>query len=486
MGDNIKERAISGAVFGFGEKFSLQVFGFIQGVILARLLSPSDYGLIAMTGVFTGLSYTLIDSGFSTALIQKPNKTEKDYSTVFIVNVFMSFAIAAVLILSSNAIANFYNQPVLDLIIKAYAFQFILTSLVTIQDIRLSIMLEFKKKSLINILTTIVTGICAIVMAYFGFGVWSLVYPYFLEIIVKFLLYWKCQHWFPKMQFSKDSFKALFSFGSKILASSILATIFDNLYALIIGKFYSAKDLGYYSRGYGYSALPTKTITSVIDTIAYPILSRLQDEKTSMMAVFRKMLRLSAFVIFPIMLWLMALAKPLVVVLVTEKWLPCVVYLQLLCAASMWWHVHVLNLSLLKAIGRSDLFFYLEIAKKIITIAIICVTLPLGIKAMCVGSIVSALLSMTVNSFYTGKMFHYGILMQLKDMAPSLLYSISMAMVIFSCNFCVEGNFAKLLVGTIVGGAYFIIITKLTKSEDMKFIMSIINDKLKHTIGHGK
>lgn len=486
MGNNIKDRAITGAIFGFGEKFSLQVFGFIQGVILARLLSPSDYGLIAMTGVFTGLSYTLIDSGFSTALIQKPNKTEKDYSTVFIVNVFMSFVIATALTLSSNAIADFYNQPVLALIIKAYAFQFILTSLVTIQDIRLSIMLEFKTKSLINIVTTIAIGFCAIVLAFLGFGVWSLVYPYFLEIIVKFLLYWKCQHWFPKIQFSKDSFKTLFSFGSKILASSILATIFDNLYALIIGKFYSAKDLGYYSRGYGYSALPSKTITSVIDTIAYPILSKLQNDESSMMAVFRKMLRLSAFVIFPIMLWLMALAKPLVVVLVTEKWLPCVIYLQLLCVASMWWHVHVLNLSVLKAMGRSDLFFYLEIAKKVITVVILCVTLPLGIKAMCMGSIVSALLSMVVNSFYTGKLYHYGILMQLKDMSPSLLYSISMAMVIMACTYFVESDFSKLLVGTVVGGTYFFIITKLTQSKDMTFIMSIVNDKLKHIIGHGK
>ena len=474
---NIRNKTISGVLWGFIEKFSIQAFGFIQGVILARLLSPSDYGLIAMVGIFMMLAYALIDSGFGTALIQKKNRTEKDYSTVFLVNVGMSSLISLILFLCSSLIADFYHEPILQKIVSVYALLIFLTSFVTIQDVRLSIHLEFRKKSIINVITTVVSGLFAIALAFMDFGVWSLVYPLFLTLLLKYILYWYYQHWIPKLQFSKKSFKALFGFGSKILASSILATIFENLYSIIIGRAFSAKDLGYYSRSDGYANLPTKTITGVVESVAYPVLSELQDDDEALLSSFRRMLRTSAFIIFPIMIWLATLAKPLIVVLVTEKWLPCVIYLQILCLDRMWWHVHVLNLSLLKAKGRSDLFFKLEVIKKILTIVILILTVPMGIVYMCIGSVVGAILSMIINSYYTGRLMSFGIIKQFRDMLPSILYAFSTGAVIFFATIWTENQFIRLGFGTCLGAIFFFTVAYLTRSRELRYIVEIIKNR---------
>lgn len=477
MNGNLRGKTVSGVLWGFLEKFSLQAFGFIQGIILARLLAPSDYGLIAMTGIFTGLAYTLVDSGFSSALIQKKDKTEMDYSTTFITNVLLSFLICVVLWACSGLIAEFYHEAILKPIIETLAVLLLATSLVTIQDVRMTARLQFKQKSIVNVVTTISSGLLAIIMAFAGFGVWSLVYPTFLTIILKFILYWRYQHWFPQLQFSIKSCKTLFGFGSKILASSILATIFENIYPIVIGRKYSAKDLGYYSRGSSYSIMPSKIITSIIETVAYPVLSELQDDREAMLAAFRRMLRTSAFIIFPIMAWLFALAKPLVIVMISSKWLPCVIFLQLLCLANMWWHVHVLNLTLLKAMGRSDLFFVLEVVKKIVAVIILIITVPLGIIFMCYGSIFSALISVCINSFYTGKLMNFGIFKQLKDMTPSFLYSACMGICGYFASTLFTSNWVQVIVGSLACVVCYFGLAYMTGSADLNYITILIMDK---------
>ena len=479
MAENLRNSALSGVIWGFVEKFALQIFGFIQGIILARLLVPSDYGLLAMVNIFVMLSYTLIDSGFSTALIQKNNRTETDYSTVFIVNVFMSALLSITLALCAPLIANFYHEPILIKVVYANALLLFLGSFIAVQDVRLSINLQFKKRSAISMITTIISGVFSIVLAFMGYGMWSLVYPLFLTIFLKYILYWYYQRWMPKFRFSKQSFRELFGFGSKMLASSILATIFDNLYPIIIGKRFSAKDLGYYSRADGYANLPSKTITSVIETVSFPVLSKMQDNEESLMGAFRRMLRVSAFLIFPIMIWMAVLAKPLVIVLVTEKWLPCVLYLQILCFSKMWWHVHVLNLQLLKVKGRSDLFFNLEVIKKILTVIILVITVPFGILAMCLGSFFASLISMCINSFYTGKLFNMGIVQQMKEMLPSLLYALSMGLVLFFISQFFNNYYLQLFVPTAIGFAYYFIIAKISKSNDLAYLMILIKEKFR-------
>ncbi len=480
MEQNIRNRAFSGVLWGFLEKFALQAFGFIQGVILARLLSPKDYGLVAMVGIFVMLSYAFIDSGFGTALIQKKEKREIDYSTVFVLNVSISLFISILLFLFSPLIANFYHEPLLSKIVKVYALLLFLSSFIAIQDVRLSILLEFKKKSIINVITTITSGLLAIVMAFYGWGVWSLILPQFCTIVLKAFLYWYYQRWLPGFKFSNRSSNELFGFGSKILATSILATIFENIYPLIIGKAFSAKALGYYSRADGYANLPPKTITSVIESVAYPIFSAIQENEEELKSAFKRMIRVSAYLIFPLMIWLLVLAKPLVVILVTAKWLPCVIYLQVLCLAKMWWHVQVLNLSLLKAKGRSDLFFKLEIVKKIMTLVILCATVPFGILIMCVGSVISSIISMGINSYYTGKLMNFGIIKQFKEMGPSLLYSLFMGVVIYLCLLSIHDLVMQLMVGTAIGIVFYVGISKLTGSKELSYLILLIHEKIRN------
>jgi len=319
MEENIRGKAFSGIIWGGMEKLSLQIFGFVQGIILARLLSPADYGLVAMVGIFVMLSYTFVDAGFGTALIQKKDRTEKDYSTVFLMNLSLSFFISLILFLSAPFIADFYKEQILTKIVRTYSFIIFLSSLVAIQDVRLSIFLEFKKKSIINMVITVVSGVLSIILAFSGYGVWSLIYPQFVMLFVKCLLYWHFQHWIPKLTFSRESFCKLFGFGSKILISSIMATFSGNIYSLVIGKIFSASALGFYGRADGYAALPVKTITGVVDSVTYPVLSKFQDNDAQLIGSFKRMLRISAYVIFPIMIGLVVLAKPLVLILVTEK-----------------------------------------------------------------------------------------------------------------------------------------------------------------------
>ena len=478
MEKNIRGRAFSGIIWGGMEKLSLQIFGFVQGIILARLLSPSDYGLVAMVGIFVMLSYTFVDAGFGTALIQKKDRTEKDYSTVFIMNLSLSFFISLILFLCAPLIADFYHEQLLSKIVRTYAFIIFLSSLVAIQDVRLSIFLEFKKKSVINIVTTIISGLFAVFLAFEGYRVWSLIYPQFVLLLIKCILYWYYQHWVPKITFSKKSFHDLFGFGSKILASSILATFFDNIYSLVIGKAFSANMLGFYSRADGYANLPVKTITGVVDSVTYPILSHIQDDENVLVASFVRMLRISAYIIFPIMIGLAVLAKPLVVVLVTDKWLPCVVYLQILCFARMWYHVFILNLNLLKAKGFSTLFFNLEVAKKVIIRVILGGTGPFGIKAICIGSVFSSLINMCINSFYTGKLLHFGIIKQMREMLPSILYSLVMGSIIYLSILFLTSMWVKLLVGTLVGISSYILISVVTKSQDFNYLLALVREKI--------
>lgn len=477
MGENIRGKALSGIAWGMMEKLSLQIFGFVQGVILARLLSPSDYGLIAMVGIFVLLSYTFVDAGFGTALIQKHDRTEKDYSTVFVLNLSISFIISLILFFCAPIIADFYGEKLLIKIVRVYSLLIFLSSLIAIQDVRLSIYLEFKKKSIINIVTTVVSGLFAILMAFMGYGVWSLLIPQFVMLITKCSFYWHFQHWIPKFYFSKQSCKELFGFGSKILASSILATFFENIYSLVIGKVFSAKALGFYSRADGYANLPVKTITGVIDSVTYPVLSKYQDDDKLLISAFGRMLRIAAYIIFPIMIGIGVLAKPLIIVLVTEKWLPCVVYLQLLCLARMWWHVHVLNLNILKAKGYSDLFFRLEIIKKILIIVLLIATVPFGIMAMCIGSIVSAFISMCINSYYTGKLFQFGIMKQMKEMLPSILYSLVMGAIMYISILFLPSMWLKLSVGILVGIISYILMSVATKSQDFNYLLALVHDK---------
>lgn len=479
MSDNLKQKTVSGVIWKFLEKFSVQGFMFIQSIIMARLLDPSDYGLIAMVAILNGISAIFIDSGFSNALIRKKDRTALDYSTVCVVNVVMALIMSLFLFLSAPFIASFYNQPILRNIVYLYAIQNILGILVAVQGAKMTSELQFKRLSVITVVATICSGLFSIVLAYCGWGVYAIVIPGYLAILIRFGLYRYYQHWFPGFKFSKKSFNELFGYGSKILATNLINCIFNNIYPIVIGKKFSAADLGYYTRGQGYASLPSSTVTDVVYSVAFPVLSEIQDDKERLASSYRKMLRVSAFLVFPMMIVLAVLARPAVIVLISSKWEPCVIYLQILCFASMWSPVHSLNLALLQVKGRSDLFLRLEILKKIMIVLVLIVAIPFGIVYMCWGSVIYSLIFLVINSYYTGKFLDIGFWQQMKDITPSFALSVIVGLLVLLISLYVQSMFLQLLLGCSFAIFTYILIARLSRMEEEKFVWEVLKNRFK-------
>ena len=478
MSDNLQKKTFSGFLWMFSQKFTLEFFYFVQGIILARLLLPSDYGLIAMTGVFFAVSNCFIDSGFSSALIRKVNRTAIDYSTVFVTNVVLTFFFAALLFVCSPLIASFYNEPILTDIVRANSVLMVLSSFNAVQATRMTINLQFKHLSIANVTVSIIVGLTTIALALLDYGVWSLVYPSFLGPFLRWAFYWHYQHWHPGLKFSWKIWREYFGFGSKLLASSLLDTIWKNIYPIIIGKKYSASDLGYFSKGRSYAYLPAMTFQGVLSQVTFPVLSSIQDDDCKLQSVYRRLIRLSGFVIFPIVIGVAALAKPLIILMITEKWAPSISYLQVICFAAMWYPIHALNLNLLKVKGRSDLFLYLEIFKKALSAIVIIITIPFGVFYMCVGSVITSLLCLGVNTFYTGKLIHVGFFTQMRDLLPSLIYTFSMGILVWSVTQMIPSMWLRILVGIPLGIIYYVGISKLMKSQELDYLIVLIKDNI--------
>ena len=311
-----------------------------------------------------------------------------------------------------------------------------------------------------------------------GFGVWALIYPNFLAPVMYLILYRKYQHWFPKLQFSWKIWKEFFGFGSNLLLSSLLDTIFNNIYSLVIGKYFSAKALGYYNKASGYAKLPATTFQNVMGQVTFPILCSIQDDVIRLRDAYRRLIRASAFVVFPMLIGIAALAKPFIIVLITEKWATSIPYLQILCFALMWYPVHSLNLNLLKVKGRSDLFLKLEIVKKIMATLILFISVPFGILFMCCGQVASSLISLFINTYYTGKLIQVGFLKQMKDLTPTLLYALSMGFLVWFVIQWIPNMVLQIVVGIFVGVIYYLGIAKLTKSSDLEYVIVLLKENV--------
>ena len=478
MDESLKQKTFSGLVWNFLETFALQGFGFVQGIILARHLLPSDYGLIAMTSVFFAVSYTLMDAGFTSALIRKKERQEIDYSTVYVTNIVLSFVLSIALCLCATWIADFYKEPVLRFIVYANALLMFLWSFVSVQTARLSIQLEFKAKSLINLAATFVPGIFSIIWACMGWGVWSLIFPNFISFIIRFLLYWRYQRWLPKFNFSWSIYKEYFFFGSKLTLTNLLNTIYDNIYPLIIGKYYMTSKLGYYTKAQNYASLSSFLLGGVIYRVTFPVLSKLQDDNERLRNVYRRMIRVTAYVVFPVATLLMVLARPFIIVLITEKWEPCIPYLQVLCFAAIWNPIHSLNLNLLLIKGRSDLFLRLEVIKKIIGAVVLLITIPMGLLVMCYGQLGAAILFLIMNTYYTGKFINVGFFKQMRDLLPTILYATSMGFLVWGVTLFISSEILQLLVGPILGIMSYVAISKMMRSMELFYLVDIFKQSV--------
>ena len=475
---SLKQKTISGLTWSFIDNFSNIGIQFIIGIILARILSPKEFGLIGMITVFISISQSFIDSGFSNSLIRKNNCTQKDYSTVFYFNLIIGVVFYTLLFFLAVPISNFFNEPKLIEIIRILGIVLIISSFSIIQRAILTKRVDFKLQTKISIISSIVSGAIAIYMAYSGYGVWSLVWKTIVATLTTSTLLWFWNNWYPQFIFNFKVFGEHFKFGYKLLLSGLINTLYLNVYYLIIGKFFSAVELGYYTRAEQFSNLPSSNITGVINRVSYPVLSQLQDEPLKLKSGYKKLIKTTMFISFVLMIGMAAIAKPLILTLIGVKWASSIIYLQLLCFSAMLYPLHALNLNILNVKGRSDLFLKLEIIKKIVAIPIIFVVIFLGVKAMIFGFIILSFAAYFLNAHWSGKLINYSIKEQILDIIPSFLLSLFMGLIVFSLEYVVPLKPLYLLLLQFSLGAFLtIFFSKLFKLEGYMEIKEIIISK---------
>ena len=475
--DSLKQKTTSGLFWSSVERFSNQGVQFVFSIILARLLSPSDSGIIAMVTIFFAVAQSFVDSGFSNALVRKADRTEEDLSTCFYFNIGVGIIAYFVLFLIAPLVATFYNQPILSPIIRITGLGVILNSLCVVQQALFTIKIDFKSQAKITLSATILSGIVGVVLAYQEYGIWALVWQGVIGTIIRMGLLWLTSQWRPKTGFSRTSFNYLFGYGSKLLASGLLDTIYNNIYPIVIGKFYNPAQLGNYSRALGWAQLPSANITSILQRVTFPVLSTIQDDSVRLQNSYRRLLKQSAFIIFPLMTGLAAIASPLIRVVLTTKWDGCVLYLQILCFALMLYPIHAINLNLLQVKGRSDIFLRLEIIKKVVGVIILIITIPLGITAMCIGVVCSSIICLIVNTYYTGRFINVGLLTQLKDLKGILINSLVMGTGVYILITFIHIESIKLVVGIIFGILLYFIESLYFSKEELQEMINLIKRK---------
>lgn len=475
MPESLKQKTVKGVAWTSLNQVLNMGLGFVIGVILARLLSPSDYGLLAMIGVFNAIAFAFLDSGFGNALIRKPDLTEDDNTTAFFFNLAAGAIMFGVIWVIAPWVSVFYDKPILTPLLRAEGSLLIVSAFKIVQNTQLTRALNFKAMMIIRVVASVVGGVVGIIAAYSGLGVWALVVMHIADSLISLILLWVISPWRPRGKWSKRSFNYLWGYGSKLLASGLLDTIYGNIYPIVIGKFYSAADLGQYTRAKGYASLPSQGLTGVIQQVTFPVLSQIQDDDQRLGNNYRRMLRFTVFLVFPIMIGMAALAHPLVISLVTDKWAQCVPYLQIICFSSMWYPVHAINLNLLQVKGRSDLFLRLEIIKKVIITVAIILSVPFGIIGICIGSVCTSIICLAINTFYTGKLIHVGFVRQMRDMAPTLLASLAMGAVVYFAVMPFGSDVVKLAVGIPVGMLVYLAIAKVFRMPELQEAIDIIH-----------
>ena len=441
---------------------------------MARILSPDDYGITALPAVFLAIAGVFIDCGFSGAMIRKPVLSEEDLSTALYYSLGVGLVCYILIFFSSPWIASFYNVPILEDLIHWAALSFLITPLTTPQNILLNRKLDFKTPTIVGLVSQICMGICGISLAYYGFGVWALVLSTLLSNVVNLLLKWFVVRWFPKTGWSKDSFRYLWGYGNKLVASYLIGHIYENIVPVVVGKYYSTAALGEYNRAQGYCRLVATNTTNIIQQVTFPVLSKIQDDEDSLRRNYRRIIRTSAFVIFPLMMLLAALARPLIILMLTEKWEGCILLLQLMCVSMMWYPIHAINLNLLQVKGRTDFFLKLEIMKKSYGLIAMVITLPISIVAVILSEWITNVLSLIVNTYYTQKIIQVGFVRQMKDVAPSLLTSLLMFVLIIIINKFLDSYILQLLIGGSLGVLFYCGIAFLLHFKELEELKSLL------------
>lgn len=472
--NNLRAKTKAGLYWKFAEKFSLYGVNFVIGIVMARLLSPSDFGISALPAVFLGISGVFISAGFSDALVRKTDLKEEDLSTAYLYSLSVGIVCYIIIFIASPWIADFYKTPILKSLLRVSCLYFLYGSFGTPQRVLLKRRLDFKFLAKLSVISRLTSGVVGIAFAYLGYGVWSLIVSAIAADILNLALLTYYVRWYPKIRWSKNSFKYLWGYGNKMIASSLLDVTYRNITPIIVGKFYSTADLGIYNRARGYATLVTHSVFDVVKEVSFPVLSKIQNDTDRLIMNYRKMINVTSFIVFPIAMLLAALARPLVITLVTAKWEACIILLQIMCFSSMWHPVHALNLNILLVAGRTDLFFRLEVAKKIVGLTILCSSLPFGLVVFCSAGIVSSIIMLFINTWYTGKFYHFGFKEQIKDLLPILALSFIVFLAVLSLIQFIDNMFLQIFIGGLfgsilyIGGAYLF---KFKELNEIKFLI---------------
>lgn len=469
---------ISNFIWRFAERCGAQLVTFIVSIVLARILAPEDYGTIALVTVFTTILQVFVDSGLGTALIQKKNADDLDFSSVFYFNFVVCLVLYAAMFMAAPVIAKFYGDVTLTPIIRVISLTIVISGVKGIQQAYVSKNMLFKRFFFSTIGGTIFSAFIGIGLAKAGYGVWALVAQQLSNATVDTVILWITVRWRPRKNFSWERLKGLLSFGWKLLVSSLLDTCYNNLRNLIIGKMYSSSDLAFYNQGDKFPKLIVTNINTSIDSVLLPTMSSAQDDRERVKNMTRRAIKTSTYVMAPLMMGLAFCATPIVKLVLTDKWLPCVPFLRIFCITYMFWPVHTANLNAINAMGRSDWFLRLEIIKKIMGMAILLSTMWFGVMAMAYSLLLSSVLSQIINSWPNRKLLGYGYLEQVRDFAPGILLAVAMGICVYLIGYISLPTIVTLGIQILAGATFYIGISAILKLEEFEYLLGMIKSFL--------
>lgn len=481
--ESLKNKTIKGTVWSAADAFLGQGVTFIVGVILARLLSPDEYGLIGICMIFNTVLNGIVDSGFSNALIRKKSCSEEDYNTMFITNMVISVVLYILLFICTPFVSFFFGREELTSLVRVTGLVLLFNALSLTQQTILTKRIDFKTKTKASIASAVISGVLGISMAFLGFGVWSLVGHMISKQLVYTICLWVLNKWWPTFTFSIKSFRYMWGFGWKMLLSGLLNNIWSQLYQVVVGKFYSPATLGQYTRSRQFAAIFSENLTAIIQRVSYPVLSEIQDDKTRMIAGYRRVIKMSMFITIPIMFSLAAAAEPFIYCLIGPQWKEAAIFLPLICLSLSLYPLHAINLNMLQVLGRSDIFLYIEMVKKVLAIIPILIGIFINIYWMLIASIILGVINFFLNSYYTGIKLNYTSWNQIKDFTPSLLIGLLIALSVYFFKYLPINQWSILTIQIIVGFIVFYICCEKTQIEEYvefkKIVISFIKRKEK-------
>lgn len=475
-----KKKVFSNLIWRFLERSGAQLVALIVSVVLARILSPEDYGTIALITVFINILNVFVDSGLGSALIQKKDADNTDFSTVFYTNVIFCIALYILMFVISPFLAEFYSRPELVPIIRVLSITILVSGVKNIQQAYVSRTLQFRKFFFSTLAGTIIAAVTGIWMAYHGFGVWALVAQQVTNLFIDTIILWITVKWRPEFVFSFKRLKSLFSYGWKLLVSALLDTFYTNLYNLVIGKKYSANDLAFYTKGELFPKAVVGNINNAIDSVLLPTMSSEQDDKERVKQMTRRAIKTSTFCIAPLMMGLAGCSQSVISILLTDKWLPAAPYLVIFCITYMFYPIHTANLNAIKAMGRSDLFLKLEVAKKIVGLAVLFSTMWFGVKVMACSLLFVSVASQIINTWPNKKLLGYGYIDQLKDIFPGIIMAVVMGIIVSFGVYIPVVKGIQLVIQIAVGIAVYILGSKLFRLDSFYYIENILVKKFLH------